>query len=80
MKYDFQSAAWLNTVNDSVIEKTTSSNLGIELLIHLNPKNLILHTVLVEKNGFLHAMLSGTRYPTPFRFFGDRAYSSFILP
>jgi len=80
MKSDFQSAAWLNTVNDSVIEKTTSSNLGIELLIHLNPKNLILHTVLVEKNGFLHAMLSGTRYPTPFRFFGDRAYSSFILP
>jgi hypothetical protein len=33
-----------------------------EFLIHRNPENEILHTVLVERNGFLHAMALGTKY------------------
>ena len=33
-----------------------------EAIIHTNPRNEILHTQLVERNGFLHAILFGTRF------------------
>lgn len=33
-----------------------------EVVIHTNPRNEILHTQLVERNGFVHAMLFGTGY------------------
>jgi hypothetical protein len=33
-----------------------------EVIIHSNPRNEILHTQLVERNGFIHAMLFGTGY------------------
>ncbi len=34
----------------------------IEVIIHTNPRNEILHTQLVERNGFVHAILFGTGY------------------
>lgn len=45
-----------------------------------NPEALIYHTVLVEKNGFIHLVLKGTPFENKgYRFWADRAYSSFIL-
>jgi len=45
-----------------------------------NPEALIYHTVLVEKNGFIHLVLNGTPFENKgYRFWADRAYSSFIL-
>jgi hypothetical protein len=52
----------LTMKRDSVIEHYTEPNNQIDILIHTNPDTLILHTVLVEKNGFIHAMTSGTPY------------------
>ena len=46
-----------------------------------NPERKIFHTVQVERNGFLEAMLSGTaRAGRGYEYFGARAYGEFIEP
>ncbi len=52
----------------------------IEIMIHRNPENAILHTALVgEKNGYLHAMTVGTPWEKQFASLdGPRAYTAFI--
>jgi hypothetical protein len=50
-------------------------------LIDRNPKNEILHTVLVGTNGFLEAMTAGTSEEGAWgKYRGPRAYSRFIQP
>ncbi len=44
-----------------------------------NPERKIFHTVLVERNGFIQAMLSGTeREGVDYEFWGERAYEGWI--
>ena len=51
----------------------------IEIILKPNPGGKIYHTTQVELNGFIHSMLSGTRYENKgYRYFGPRAYSDFI--
>lgn len=53
----------------------------LDLRIHRNPDTLILHTVLVERNGFLHSMLVGT--PVSDRcdpLWGETRYRVWIQP
>jgi hypothetical protein len=48
-------------------------------LLKENPEKKILHTVQVERNGFIESLLSGTRLEeVDYTYFGDRAYSRFI--
>lgn len=50
-----------------------------EILLKENNTGAILHTVQVYKNGFIHAMLSGTEYENAgYRYYGQPAYLSFI--
>jgi len=49
-------------------------------LVDRNPDNRILHTVLVETNGFLHAMTAGTPREKGIRYRGARAYTKWIQP
>jgi hypothetical protein len=52
----------------------------IEIILKTNPKGKIYHTVQVERNGFIHSVLSGTRYEQKnYTYFGDRAYTDFIV-
>lgn len=45
-----------------------------------NPEAKILHTVLVERNGFIHCVFNGTEFAMKnYSFWGERAYQSFIL-
>ena len=46
---------------------------------HRNPENKILHTVMVERNGFLHALLAGDhdKEKDP-GFFSDRVYDKWV--
>lgn len=54
-----------------------SKNAAVTLIE--NPDKAILHTVLVEKNGFIHAILSHTPFENKgYEFMGARAYSDFI--
>ena len=60
---------------------TTSKALDgrLEFLLMENPEQKILHTVQVERNGFIQAMLSGTELEgRGYGYFGDRAYTNFI--
>lgn len=51
----------------------------IDIINHLNPENKILHTVLVEKNGFIHSMTVGTQYENKAGiFWTDHAYDQWI--
>lgn len=46
-----------------------------------NPEAKIFHTVLVEKNGFIQLIFAGTKFENKgYDFWGERAYTSFILP
>jgi hypothetical protein len=66
---------------DSTIQQYSGSKNQIEFLIHTNPSNSILHTILVERNGFLHAMTFGTPFESEAgAFFGEPIYSKWIQP
>ncbi len=61
----------------------TFSALGgrIQFLLKENPERKILHTVQVERNGFIQALLSGTAEEGKgYEYFGGRAYSKWIQP
>ena len=56
-----------------------ATNCHLEVIIHENPENKILHTRLVERNGFLRAMLFGTPYEQAGgEFWGEPAYRKWI--
>jgi len=51
----------------------------IEIILKTNPDKKIFHTVQVERNGFIHSILSGTKLEQKdYTYFGDRAYNQFI--
>lgn len=53
---------------------------NVSLLLIKNPEAKIYHTVLVEKNGFIHTILNGTPFASKnYQFWAERAYESFIL-
>ncbi len=51
----------------------------IEFLMKENPDHKILHSVQVERNGFIQAMLSGTpEEGQGYEYLGERAYTNWI--
>lgn len=77
----FQKEIHFTFRQDSAIQRYAGLNNQIEFLIHTNPDTLILHTILVEKNGFLHAMTSGSpQGKNAGIFFGLSAYEKWIQP
>jgi hypothetical protein len=51
----------------------------VKFLLRENPERKILHTVQVERNGFIEGLLAGTRLAgSGYTYFGDRAYTRFI--
>jgi len=61
------------------MEKSTGLGGRVQFLLKENPERKVLHTVQVEKNGFIASMLSGTRLEgVDYSYFGTRAYTRFI--
>jgi hypothetical protein len=61
------------------LERFTALDGRIEFVLHGNSEKKILHTVQVERNGFIHAMLVGTRSEDAgYEYFGERAYSKWV--
>lgn len=51
----------------------------IEFLLKGNPERKIFHTIQVERNGFIHALVSGTVDESKgYEYFGERAYAKWI--
>jgi hypothetical protein len=63
---------------DSLLWYTALRN-RVEIILKPNPEGKIYHTVQVERNGFIHSMLSGTRNEQKhYSYFGERVYDPFI--
>jgi hypothetical protein len=68
-------------VRDESAEMRRLIGLGgrITFFLKENPDRKILHTVLVERNGFIESLLSGSkREGAGYVYFGDRAYARYI--
>ncbi|MBP6672261.1 MAG: hypothetical protein KA247_03890 [Bacteroidetes bacterium] len=64
---------------DSTIQQFSALQRRAQFIVHTNPDSLILHTVLVEKNGLIHTVLFNTPYEErSYRFFGERIYNDLI--
>jgi len=64
---------------NGTLETVSALDGRIEFLLKDNPEKKILHTVQVERNGFIEAMVSGTTNEGKgFQYFGDRAYIKWI--
>jgi len=66
------------TTNDGLGTFVTTDR-QIEFLLKENPEKKILHTVQVERNGFIQALLSGTPDEGKgYEYMGERAYTNWI--
>ena len=66
--------------NSNGLESYSALEGRIQFLLKENPERKILHTVQVERNGFIHAMLTGTPAENQgYEYFGERAYTQWIL-
>lgn len=64
--------------NDSLIIYKSSNN-QIGFYFKTNPDRKIFHTTQVERNGFIHSILSGTKKESvAYKYYGERAYEGFI--
>jgi hypothetical protein len=60
---------------------SSALNGRVQFILRENPERKVLHTVQVERNGFIHSLLSGTsRENEGYEYFGSRAYSKWIGP
>jgi len=60
---------------DSEFTRYTALDGRIQILLKKNPERSILHTVQVERNGFIHTMLTGTSLENDgYQYFGERVY------
>lgn len=61
------------------LQQHTALDGRIVFLLMGNPEKSVLHTRLVERNGYLHALLTGTpKAEEGYRFFDEPVYRSLI--
>ena len=73
-----ESAEMYDRSNDSMIV-LQSIDKKLSFYLHRNREKLIYHTVQVERNGVIHAMLAGTPMEEKeYRYFGEAVYGDFI--
>ncbi|HWQ90241.1 MAG TPA: hypothetical protein VN673_01125 [Clostridia bacterium] len=79
MQQDLAEQFQFSTNSDSEFKTMTSLNGRIQFILKENPERKILHTVQVEKNGFIHSLLCGTTNENrSYTYFGPRAYGKWI--
>ena len=65
------------TRNDSAVQYTSMNRINFFLVD--NPEKKIYHTVQVERNGFIHSLLIGTKQESKdYSYWGKRAYDNLI--
>ena len=73
-EFDFSSET-----NSAGIEFYRALDGHIQFCLKKNPERKILHSVQVERNGFIHAMVTGTSDENRgYVYYGDRAYTNWI--
>jgi hypothetical protein len=79
---DFKGRIELTETMSGDLRRWRGVNGQVDIIVHQNPANRILHTVLVgDMNGFIHAMTTGTSYENKVaEFAGPVAYAKWIQP
>ncbi len=82
MKEKFETIFSFNSETDTAFaayNKYTALSGRLQIIIVDNPKKIILHTVIVERNGFIQSINSGTRFEgKDYVFMGEHAYDRWI--
>ncbi|MCF0164907.1 MAG: hypothetical protein HUJ92_06450 [Bacteroidales bacterium] len=79
-KYVKRHATGLNWTKheDDSIRHYTARDRKVQFFFRKNPEQKIYHTILVEKNGFIHSVLMGTENDeNGYKFFGSRVYNEY---
>ena len=67
------------TEHDAEFERYFALNGRVQFRLKTNPTRAILHTVQVERNGFIQSILSGTPHEgVNYTYYGSRVYSDYI--
>jgi hypothetical protein len=67
--------------NSAGVEIYSAQGGRVQFWLKENPAREVLHTVQVERNGFIHCMVAGTAEEGKgYEYFGPRAYAQWILP
>jgi pimeloyl-ACP methyl ester carboxylesterase len=68
-----------SSTNSAGLQSHIAANGRIQFFLKENPEKKVLHTVQVDRNGFIHAMLTGTPLENHgYEYFGERAYEPWI--
>lgn len=79
MQQDLAQAFSFQSTYDEAFIHHVALNGRVQVILKKNPKQEILHTVQVERNGFIHGVLAGTPQENlTYNYYGERAYSSLI--
>ncbi|MCF7796786.1 MAG: hypothetical protein K9N11_01070 [Lentisphaeria bacterium] len=79
MVHDWSENLRLTRSEDSAFVRYSGGNGRAQFILKKNPHRQILHTIQVERNGFIHSMLSGTnRDEHDYVYYGEPVYSNWI--
>jgi len=79
MQRDLAEEFKFTTQTDADFQRFSALDGRIQFILKENPEKKIYHTVQVERNGFIHSMVSGTACEGKgYEYFGPRAYSKWI--
>jgi hypothetical protein len=80
MQSDLAADFKFTTQTNAEFERFSALDGRLQFILKENPERKIFHTVQVERNGFIHCMVSGTTSEGKgYEYFGPRAYSHWIL-
>jgi hypothetical protein len=72
--------AFTSRTNSNGVEGYSALGGRVQFLLKENPAHEVLHTVQVERNGFIHCMVAGTAGEGKgYEYYGARAYAQWIL-
>jgi hypothetical protein len=81
MQRDLAKSFKFTSVTNSGFEKYDALGGRVMFMLKENPERKIFHTIQVERNGFIHSIVSGTTLEGKgYEYFGPRAYSQWIQP
>lgn len=79
MQRDLAEAFRFTSHTNGNFERFSALDGRIQFILRDNPERKVYHTVLVERNGFIQSMVSGTTNESRgYEYFGERAYSKWI--
>ena len=81
MQSDLAEEFKFTTETNADFQRFTALDGRVQFILKENPEQKIFHTVQVERNGFIHCMVSGTPDEGKgYEYFGPRAYVKWIQP